>query len=321
MHQQVQLYFAPFQGITTHTFRDVYSRHFSGIDKLFTPYFANLAVGLNLPSKKIIALRNQTENGTEVIPQILSKDADEIIWFAHNCQKMGFKELNWNLGCPYPQVANKKRGSGLLLFPEMIDDILQKAMPQIKIPFSIKCRLGYNSSEELSELVPIFNAYPISEVIVHARTGRQMYSGQTDREAFARIAPQIASPRVYNGDIFSKQSFLEFRASFPEISLLMLGRGILSDPFLPAKIKGLDIPANPKAQIRIFMDDLYYAYRKEKNDHLTLLNVMKEYWTYLSQTFDDPIKVFRKLKKCKRFNEYEDAVHAVFAEHDLIDSL
>jgi len=313
-----KIYFAPFQSITTHTFRSVYSKHFEGVDKLFTPYFANIKAGFPLDSKKLSALKNQSEGSIDIIPQILSRESHEILWFAQNCQKMGFKELNWNLGCPHPQVANKKLGSGLLPYPELVNDILKKVMREINIPFSIKCRLGYSSSNELEELIPVFNSYSISELTIHARTGRQLYSGQTDMEAFARIAPQLRSPLNYNGDIFYKKDFQEFKVHFPEINRLMIGRGILTDPFLPARIKSLDLPSNPKAHLRHFIDDLYYSYRKEKNDQLSLLSALKEYWTYLAKAFDEPVKVFRKLKKCKSFDAYENAVLAVFEEHNLI---
>ncbi len=67
------------------------------------------------------------------------------------------------------------------------------------------------------------------------------------------------------------------------------------------------------------MEDLYLRYRKDKNDQLSLLSALKEYWTYLIYAFDEPIKVFRKLKKCKSFDDYENAVYAVFEEHNLID--
>lgn len=52
MNPAPAIYFAPFQGITTRPFREVYARHFQGVDKLFTPYFSNIAEGYPLPPLK-----------------------------------------------------------------------------------------------------------------------------------------------------------------------------------------------------------------------------------------------------------------------------
>lgn len=313
------IYFAPFQSITTATFRKVYSKYFEGVDKLYTPYFSKLNLQEKLSLKNRKALESQTENGIEVVPQILSNHAAEIIWFAQHCQHLGFKELNWNLGCPYPQVAHRKLGSGLLQYPDLIASILEKVMSEIEIPFSIKCRLGYRSEKEIKQLIPVFNRYPLKEITIHARLGKQLYSGDTNMDFFEHIAHQIKAPLAYNGDLFSSEDFFQFKDKFSDIQQFMLGRGILKDPFLPAKIKGVDLPENPKNHLRLFIEELYYEYRKDKNDQLSLLSALKEYWSYLIYAFDEPTKVFRKLKKCKSFDAYESAVFSVFSEHNLVD--
>jgi tRNA-dihydrouridine synthase len=311
---RVSIYFAPFQGITTKPFRELYARHFQGVDKLFTPYFSNFAVGYPLPPLKQKALKNQFENGIEVVPQVLSKSADEILSFANSCEVLGFKELNWNLGCPYPQVARKKRGSGILPFPEMVDEILEKVMKDITIGFSVKCRLGYLSAKETDALIPVFNRYPINELTIHARIGKQLYSGKPDFDSFAEAARQLQMPVVYNGDIFTKTDFEQFKSRFPEINLLMIGRGILIDPFLPSLIKGFELPSNPERTIRAFIDDLYRAYRKERDDNPSVLNALKEYWAFLAESFEEPVKVFRKIKKAKNFEAYDEAIALIFEE-------
>lgn len=265
-------------------------------------------------------LGNSSETGVEVVPQILSKDADEIIRFAHFCEKQGFKELNWNLGCPYPMVANKKRGSGMLPYPEMIDEILQKVMAETTIRFSVKCRLGYFSSDEIYKLIPVFNLYSISELTIHARIGKQLYSGVTDLDTFQHAVPLFKIPVVYNGDIFSLIDFQCLNDRFPSLNTWMIGRGLLLDPFLPAIIKELPLPADQQAHIRRFMDDLYFAYRKQLNDNLAVLGILKEYWKYLSESFNDPHKVFKLLKKVNNFDEYEDKVDVVFEEFEWIGS-
>ncbi len=320
MSKQQHIYLAPFQGITGVTFRKVFSIHFRGVDKLYTPFFTAVNNQLKLPARKMAELGNPSENGIEVVPQVLSKDADEILRFAEFCQKLGFKELNWNLGCPYPMVANKKRGSGMLPYPEMVDEILRKVMAETNIYFSVKCRLGYYSPDEILNLIPIFNNYKISELSIHARIGKQLYTGEPDQETFQKAAALTTVPLIYNGDIFTMNDFQRVNERFPAINTWMIGRGLLSDPFLPASIKGLSIAADRQAIVRRFIDELYFAYRRQFNDNLAVLGILKEYWHYLAESFNDPHKVFKKLKKVNSFDEYEDAITVVFNEYRWVGS-
>ena len=311
----IHIYLAPFQGITGVTFRKVYSAFFQGVDKLYTPFFTAINNELKLPARRLAELGANSENGVEVVPQILSKDACEIIRFARFCEKKGFRELNWNLGCPYPMVANKKRGSGMLPYPEMVNEILDKVMTETTLRFSVKCRLGYLSSDEIYSLIPIFNQHKIAELTIHARIGKQLYTGETDLETFQKTISLLTVPIVYNGDIFSRNNFEKISERFPLINTFMIGRGLLSDPFLPAIIKGLPLPTDRQIHIRRFIDALYLAYRKDKHDSLAVLGNLKEYWHYLAESFNDPHQVFKKLKKVNTFDEYEEAVSHVFREY------
>lgn len=316
MDQSFKIYLAPFQGVTGFSFRNVYAKHFSGIDKFYTPFFTGIQNNLKLAPRKLFELGTPYCEGIQVVPQILSKDAEEIIRFNTYCQSAGFIEINWNLGCPFPQVADKKRGSGMLPYPEMVDEILSKVMLESAISFSIKCRLGYQTTGEIFELLPIFNKHSITELTVHARIGRQLYKGKTHNEIFGDVIPKVQFPLAYNGDVFSKTHFDFVQQQFPEIQSWMIGRGILSDPLLPARIKGLPLPMNEKEAIRRFIDDLYFAYRKQMNDNLSVLSVMKEYWEYLSVSFCNTHQVFKKIKRTNNFDEYEDAVKAVFEQFE-----
>jgi len=312
MNTAAKISLAPFQGITGQVFRTCYAKHFVGVDTMYTPYFAGINHDFRLSEKKKIELQSIIENGIRVVPQILSKDAGEIIRFAGILKNLGFSELNWNLGCPFPQVANKKRGSGMLPYPALVQEIFEHVFSETDIAFSIKCRLGYFSPDEIDELVPIFNRFPLHEVIIHPRIGKQLYTGTADPEKFAMIEKQLQMPVVYNGDIFTKDDFDRLQKIFPSQNSWMIGRGILSDPFLPARIKGIDLPLNPVIHLRRFVDDLYILYRKQSVDNLAILGFMKEYWRYLSVSFPDPHKVSKKIKKTRSFDEYEDAVAEIF---------
>jgi len=311
MKQNTNIYLAPFQGITGVVYRKIYARHFGGIDKYFTPFFTH-PLHDKSPAVKAGELDFVHHGHAAAVPQILSKDATEILAFARFCKEKGFGEVNWNMGCPFARVANKKRGAGLLPYPGLVKNILNGFMPEIPVSFSVKCRLGYYDPAEILDLIPLFNRFGISELIIHARIGKQLYKGGVLDDEFARALEISTVPVVYNGDIFTVQDFQKASFRFPEINAWMIGRGILIDPFLPEDIKGIANTWNRKPVIRKFVDDLYYAYRKRMNDRLQAINVMKELWGYLSQSFDDPLKTFNTIKKTKTFDDYEDAVNRIF---------
>jgi tRNA-dihydrouridine synthase len=169
-------------------------------------------------------------------------------------------------------------------------------------------------------LVPVFNHHKISELTIHARIGKQLYTGEPDLDTFQKAISLIAVPVVYNGDIFSSNDFQRVSNRFPAINTWMIGRGLLSDPFLPAAIKGLEIETGRQATIRLFIDELYSVYRRQLNDNPAVLGILKEYWHYLAESFDNPHKVFKKLKKVKKYDEYEEAVDGVFGEYQWVGS-
>jgi len=101
-----------------------------------------------------------------VIPQILGNKAEDFILLAKRLFDLGYETVNWNLGCPFPMVAKKKRGSGLLPYPQKIEAFLEATIPAIPNRLSIKARLGRKKTDEILTLLQIFNRYPLDEVII-----------------------------------------------------------------------------------------------------------------------------------------------------------
>ncbi len=321
MDVQPVIYLAPFQGITTFTYREVYAKHFPYINKLFTPFYTNVQTAKGV-AHKAKELEITHHHHIPVVPQILSKDADEMLRFAVFCGEKGHSEINWNMGCPYPRVAKKQRGSGMLPHPELVERILSGISEKLPIKLSVKCRLGYEDAHEIDALIPLFNAFGVSEVTVHARLGTQLYKGDVDWSSIQSICQKLEMPFVYNGDLFSLADFEQFKQKFPEINRLMIGRGLLTDPLLPAKIKHLQLPEldDQMPLIKHFMEDLYLSYRKQLNDRLQAISILKELWSNLALGFDHPGKVFGRLKKSRNFDEYESAVAAVFNDFQWVGS-
>ena len=311
----VKLSLGPFQGITDAPFRNVFKRHFGGIDKFYTPFFTGIQKdhAKNMQVEEIDPRYNDVERLT---PQILSTDAEEILRFAAQCKELGYKEINLNMGCPFPRVANKKRGCGLLPYPDKIDALLGTVFERIDLKFSIKCRLGYFNSDEIVPVIEVFNRYPLSELIIHPRIGKQLYKGEADVQRFAELMPMIKAPLVYNGDIVSVESFERIREQVKPVNEFMLGRGLLANPFLAEEIKGDSRHCD--GRLHDYVLDLYEDRLRHAGGSPKVLGRMKELWSYLMYSFDEPQDIWRKIKKINALREYEEAVEAVFREHRVI---
>ena len=331
---EMLLSLGPFQGITDAPFRNIFKRHFGGIDKFYTPFFTGIQKeenAKNLQGEEIDPRCNDVETLT---PQILSTDAEEILRFAKQCKQLGYKEINLNMGCPFPRVANKKRGCGLLPYPDLVETMLERVFEQIDIKFSVKCRLGYFSPDEIEAILPIFNKFPLSELIIHPRIGKQLYKGEADVERFKALIPYINAPLVYNGDIFSMESFERIRDAVQPVNQFMLGRGLLTNPFLAEEIVAsviaseakqssketnhLDCRAplrsarNDTARLHAYVIDLYEDRLRHAGGSPKVLGRMKELWSYLMNSFEEPQSVWRKIKKINALKEYEEAVDEIF---------
>ena len=51
-------------------------------------------------------------SGYQLVPQILAGNRPDFLFLAKHLEKLGYEEINWNLGCPYPMVTRKGMGSG-----------------------------------------------------------------------------------------------------------------------------------------------------------------------------------------------------------------
>ena len=95
---------SPLQGFTDFRFRNAIHKYFGGIDTFYAPYI-RLNGKLEIKQSYQNDLLPENNATLELIPQVITNDADEFLFVAKYVQSLGYKELNWNLGCPYPMVT------------------------------------------------------------------------------------------------------------------------------------------------------------------------------------------------------------------------
>ena len=308
----ITIYSSPLQGFTDFRFRNAFQMYFGGIDQYIAPY-----IRLNgkteikpVNERDLLPANNSTLN---LIPQIITKEAGEFLFVAKYVQKLGYSELNWNLGCPYPMIAKRGMGSGLLSNPGKIDEILNRVSAETDIQVSVKMRLGYESPREIFNVLPVLEKYRLANITIHPRIGKQLYKGEVDLKAFEECLGQSSHKIFYNGDITSVRSFREMKDRFPAINNWMIGRGLIADPLLPAMIKADNdvYPENRYELFNSFHDALFSSYEEALSGQKHLLMKMYPFWEYFIQSFPHSSKGLKKIKKAQNISVYREIVKQI----------
>lgn len=303
----ITIILAPLQGFTDVTFRNVFSDHFSGVDEAVAPFISTMGQMRFKPSR-IKDVDPENNKTLFVVPQILGNVAKDFIFLADHLYEMGHKKINWNLGCPHSKIAKKRRGSGLLMYPEQIDIFIDTVLSKISNTLSIKLRLGRESKNEIFKVLPVLNKYPLDEIILHPRTGIQMYEGISDHDAFGQALLNSQHRFTYNGDIIDLNSFHVVQKKFPHIQRFMIGRGILSNPFLAEEIKSIIVNKNKMSRLKNFHDDLFNSYQKIFSGPAHLTGRMKGFWNYLGPSFKENKKLLKNILKANSIEKYQSMV-------------
>lgn len=310
----MKYYLAPLEGITTYVYRNAYHKHFRKMDKYFTPFIVPHK-DKRFNTRELKELSPEHNKGLQVVPQLLTNNAEDFLKTAKDIKAMGYEEINLNLGCPSKTVITKKKGAGFLEFPDELDRFLDVIYTQADFKISIKTRIGKDSSDEFFRLLEIYNKYPIEELTIHPRIQTDYYKNTPNLDMYKVAYKESKNVLCYNGDIYSKETFDAFTLRFPNTESIMLGRGVIHNPGL------IDLIANGE---KLCKDNLYNFHNEILDEYIQIssgdrnvLFKMKELWFYMISLFDDAEKIAKKIKKTERLKEYESIINTLFTTCDL----
>lgn len=230
----MEIHFAPLQGYTDSIFRKLHAEIFGGVDKYYTP-FIRVERG-DFRKKDIRELPDETELCT--IPQIIaSTKPEDIEKMVAMLEEKGYKEVNINMGCPFPMIAKHGMGSGLLADKEAVKAMIKVLEAHPSMQFSLKTRLGYDDENQIFEMTDIINNFPFTEVTMHPRIAKDQYSGDINHQKFAEFAKVCKHPLIYNGDVTTLDDINKISTVYPTLKGIMIGRGLLMNPALASEYK------------------------------------------------------------------------------------
>jgi len=309
----MNIYFAPLEGVTDVVYRRTHAACFSGVERYYIPFVSPTHHLVFTPKEKR-AVSPAENMGFHAVPQILSKYPDQFLWAAGELHKLGYQEVNLNLGCPSGTVTGKGKGSGMLRNLDTLKAFLDEIFAASPVAISIKTRIGFESEEEWEAIWALLSDYPASEVIIHPRTRNQFYKGIPCYQAYEHALSTAKTPLVYNGNLFSPDDCKQLMTKYPKTNGLMIGRGLLAYPSLAQELQGGK--KLTRECLRDFHDRLYDAYLQNEPKNVALIR-MRVVMNHLACCFEEPKKALKAIRKAQNEYAYLQAVERLFGEYEM----
>lgn len=229
-----RVYVPPMAGVTDLVFRNIVR----GIDPncmLSTEMVSSRAL-MHRPEARIMDL---AEDEHPIGIQLFGHEPDVMAQAAQMAEAKGADFVDINMGCPVPKITKGKDGCALMREPDLAREIVQAVHSAIKIPVTVKFRLGWDdNSRNAVEFGLMMEQAGASAVTVHGRTRQQLYSGKADWNFIAQVKRALSIPVFGNGDVFEAHDALRL-LEITGCDGVAVARGTLGNPWLIPRITQL----------------------------------------------------------------------------------
>lgn len=224
---------APMEDVTDVVFRHVVQQ--AGAPDVFFTEFTNSDSFCHPDGIESVRGRlTFTEDEQPMVAHIWGDNPEFFREMSIRLAEMGFKGIDLNMGCPVPNVAERGKGSGLILRPEVAAELIEAAKAG-GLPVSVKTRIGFTQREELEEWISHLLKQDIANLSVHMRTRKEMSKVAAHWEDIPKVvelrdklAPQTLI--TINGDILDRSMGMELAEKYG-VDGIMIGRGIFKNPY------------------------------------------------------------------------------------------
>lgn len=299
---------APMEGLLDHILRDVLTR-VGGVDRCVSEFIR--VTDQLLPARVFTRIvpelktGGRTAAGVPVHPQLLGSDVQCLAENAARLAELQPQGIDLNFGCPAKCVNRHRGGAVLLDEPELIHDIVaavRRAVPA-GIMVSAKMRLGYMDGSRTLEVAQAIHAAGAAEIVVHARTKADGYKPPAYWERIAAVKAAVPLTVIANGEIWT----VEHAALARERSgceHLMLGRGMVADPGLAARVSGLRRDPLGWAELLPLMQ----AFFSQVRSHVAPRHQggrLKQWLHYLRRAYPEAAQAYAELRTINQADELE----------------
>ena len=229
--KQTRVSLAPMAGITDYVLRTLI-REQSKTCILTTEMISSEA----LHNVKETDMTKRDDNHSPIIYQLSGHKPNLMAEGAKYLESMA-DVIDINMGCPVNKVVKGQDGCALMRNPSLAYDIVQAVKESVKIPVSVKFRLGYTQQEmNFVSFGQYMQDAGAEFITIHGRTRNQMYSGKADWKKIKELKENVDIPVFANGDVVSIESAVQCLEE-SKADGIAIGRGALGDVTLIARIE------------------------------------------------------------------------------------
>ena len=222
---------APMAGITDYVLRSLIREH-SKTCLLTTEMISSEALTQVKDTDIVVRDENHTPISYQLSghkPKMLADSAEYLQRYADM--------IDINMGCPVNKVVKGTDGCALMRNIDLAEEIVRTVKAQIKIPLSVKFRLGYTFDElNFVEYGQRMQQAGADFITIHGRTRSQMYGGEADWKKIAELMRNVDIPVFANGDVVSIETAVQCLEE-SQADGVAIGRGVLGDPTLIARVE------------------------------------------------------------------------------------
>ncbi len=306
---------APMQDVTDLPFWRLMTAY-GGADVYYTEYFRVHAT--STLDRSILKSITENPTGKPVIAQMIGNDVPSLVRTARELQQHPIAAVDLNLGCPAPVVYRKCAGGGLLREPGRVDAILGALRDAVKIRFTVKTRIGFDSPAVFDELLPIFARHSLDLLTVHGRTVHEMYRTEVHYDFIARAVAEMPCPVLANGNVHSANSAQDILHRTGSRGL-MIGRGAIRNPWLFHQIRqqqhGETVFIPRGFEVLDYVRSLYDAVCFPGVPEGSQVQKMKKYMNYLGVGVDPTGRFLHNIRRVTSCSEFFHTCET-FLNHD-----
>ena len=228
------IFLAPMAGVTDSAFRVIVR------ELVEDPYRKNLLMfsemvscnGIHYRNEKTLEMLKVSDGEKPVAIQLFGSDPVICAEAAKFVEDFGTAEvIDFNCGCPAPKITKNGEGSALMQNPKLVGEILSAIRKAVKIPVSVKIRLGYDENINAVEIAKVAENSGVNFIAVHGRTRPQFYGGAANWEEIAKVKAAVKIPVIANGDVKDFDS-LDRILKITRADGVMIGRAAQGNPFI-----------------------------------------------------------------------------------------